>query len=134
MPIGAPSGHGLRSRVGQGAEFSGFWPPRAALTSAVQGSEAEPQAQRCLPAARHAGPRPAFPFPPEIPVPPRQHRGWIRLRMGGYNRRMRGPGNTEGGGKVTVNTNSSAILGQWECPATAALAAPADNRVGDTSG
>lgn len=40
---------------------------------------------------------PAFPFPPQIPVPPCQHRGWIPLRMGGYNRRMWGPGNAEGG-------------------------------------
>lgn len=37
------------------------------------------------------------------------------------------------GGKVTMNTNISAILWQWECPATVAPAALGDSGVGDTS-
>lgn len=133
MPIGAPSGHDLRSRVGQGAELSGFWPPWAALTSAVQGGEAEPQAQCCLPAARHAGLGQPSRFLPKSRFLPASTGAGSGSGWGGT---IAGCGGREmpKGGKVTMNTNISAILWQWECPATVAPAALGDSGVGDTSG
>lgn len=128
MPIGAPRS---QIRGGAGGRVKRILAPMGCTHLRCAGRRGRAPGPALSPSRPPCRPWPAFPFPPEIPVPPCQHRGWIRLRMGGYNSRMWGPGNAEGGGKVTVNTNSSAVLRQWEPPAT--VAAPADSRVGDTS-
>lgn len=60
-------------------------PTGAMLTSLAQRGEAEPQAQRRHPAARHA----SFGQPPPLRrfLPKSLSRGRIRLRMGGDNSR-----------------------------------------------